>query len=149
VVRYSEIIDIIFQKNTFLFHYTDELIDFSHTLLPQRLGLIRTLRLSLPGPNPNWNRCCQILATKLPGLKTLTIHLDPPSINRLDYWLTPLYQIQQPTVFKVLMTEPWHPSPQWGEAIGRLADAPFRIELVEIDTFVKVHPWIDQLLHKS
>ncbi|CAG7938876.1 unnamed protein product [Penicillium nalgiovense] len=133
---YSEIMDIIFQKNTFLFDDTDAIIDFSHTLLPQRLGMIRTLQLSFLCFNPSWDRCCQILATKLPGLKTLTIRLYPYD---LDYWLMPLYQIQQPTVFRVLLTKSSRPGPQLEESIGRFVDAPFRIELVEGRGFSKEH----------
>ncbi|KAJ6188640.1 hypothetical protein N7519_003548 [Penicillium mononematosum] len=141
VVRYSEVVDIIFQKNTFHFEDTYTIIEFSHTLLPQRLGMIRTLQLSFPNLNPGWNRCCEILATKLPGLKTLTIRLYDAATNHLDGWLRPLYQIQQPTVFKVLVTKPWDPNPQLGELI-RLADAPFRIELVERDSVREAHCYI-------
>ncbi|CAG8268341.1 unnamed protein product [Penicillium nalgiovense] len=89
------------------------------TLLPQRLGMIRTLQLSFLCFNPSWDRCCQILATKLPGLKTLTIRLYPYD---LDYWLMPL-----------------RPGPQLEESIGRFVDAPFRIELVEGRGFSKEH----------
>ncbi|KAJ5603702.1 hypothetical protein N7537_006658, partial [Penicillium hordei] len=129
---YSEAIDIIFQKNTFLFNHTDTIIDFSHTLLPHRISLIRTLQLSFPDPGgPSWNRCCQVLATKLPGLKTLTIHLYPHVTNRLDDWLISLHQIQQPTVFEVLLIKPWYLDPQWEKSTG-LVDAPFQFSIVDV-----------------
>ncbi|KOS44390.1 hypothetical protein ACN38_g4707 [Penicillium nordicum] len=129
---YWEAIDMIFQKNTFLFNHTDTIVDFSHTLLPHRMSLIRTLQLSFPDPGgPRWNRCCQVLATKLPGLKTLTIHLYPHITNRLDDWLIPLHQIQQPTVFEVLLIKPWYLDPQWEESIG-LVDAPFQFSIVDV-----------------
>ncbi|KGO72455.1 hypothetical protein PITC_076320 [Penicillium italicum] len=129
---YSEAIDMVFQKNTFLFNHTDTVIDFSNTLLPQRMSLIRTLQLGFPDPgNPSWERCCQVLATKLPGLKTLTIHLYPHVTNRLDYWLIPLHQIQQPTVFEVLLIKPWYLDPQWEKSIG-LVDAPFKFSMVDV-----------------
>ncbi|CDM35310.1 hypothetical protein DTO013E5_6739 [Penicillium roqueforti] len=130
---YSEVIDMIFQKNTFLFNHTDTIIDFSRTLLPQRLSMIRTLQLSFPDPGGlSWNKCCQILATKLPGLKKLTIHLYPHVTNRLDDWLIPLHQIRQPTVFEVLLIKPWYLDPQWEKSTG-LVDAPFRFEITYVE----------------
>ncbi|CAI7655562.1 unnamed protein product [Penicillium discolor] len=129
---YLEAIDIIFQKNTFLFNHTDTIVDFSHTLLPHRTSLIRTLQLSFPDPGgPSWNRCCQVLATKLPGLKTLTIHLYPHVTNRLDDWLISLHQIQQPIVFEVLLIKPWYLDPQWEKSIG-LVDAPFQFSIFDV-----------------
>ncbi|KAJ5506393.1 hypothetical protein N7453_005350 [Penicillium expansum] len=129
---YSEAIDMIFQKNTFLFNHTDTIIDFSNTLIPQRMNLIRTLQLGFPDPGgPSWNRCCQVLATKLLGLKTLTIHLYPHVTNRLDYWLMPLHQIQQPTVFEVWLIKPWYLDPQWEKSMG-LVDAPFQFSIVDV-----------------
>ncbi|KAF4764431.1 hypothetical protein N7455_009948 [Penicillium solitum] len=129
---YFEAIDIIFQKNTFLFNHTDTIVDFSHTLLPHRMSLIRTLQLSFPDPGgPSWNKCCQVLATKLPDLKTLTIHLYPHVTNRLDYWLISLHQIQQPTVFEVLLIKPWYLDSQWEKSIG-LVDAPFQFSIVDV-----------------
>ncbi|KAJ5189526.1 hypothetical protein N7491_005855 [Penicillium cf. griseofulvum] len=130
---YSEVIDIIFQKNTFLFNHTDTIIDFSHTLLPQRVSMIRTLQFSFPDPGgPSWNICCQVLATKLPGLKKLTIHLYPHVTNHLDYWLIPLHQIQQPTVFDVLLIKPWYLYPQWEKSAG-LVGAPFQFTIADVE----------------
>ncbi|KAG0158077.1 hypothetical protein PDIDSM_5590 [Penicillium digitatum] len=129
---YSETIDIIFQKNTFLFNHTDTIIDFSNTLLPQRMSLIRTLQLGFPDPGgSSWNRCCQVLATKLPNLKTLIIHLYPHVTNRLDDWLLPLHQIQQPAIFEVLLIKPWYLDPQWEKSTG-LVDAPFKFSIVDV-----------------
>mgnify|MGYP006868025022 CR=1 FL=1 len=138
VVRYSEIVDIMFQNNTFHFHGWQTIIDFSHTLLPHRLSMIRILQLSFPYLDlTGWNTCCQILATKLPGLKTLTIRLLAPYRKRLVDCLMPLYQIQQPAVFTVVVTI-LGPDPQW-EVLTRFVDAPFRIELVERDSHRKAH----------
>ncbi|CAP80428.1 Pc12g08010 [Penicillium rubens Wisconsin 54-1255] len=110
---YSEIVDIMFQNNTFHFHDWQTIIDFSHTLLPHRLSMIRILQLSFPYLDlTGWNTCCQILATKLPGLKTLTIRLLAPYRKRLVDCLMPLYQIQQPAVFTVVVTI-LGPDPQW------------------------------------
>ncbi|KAJ5256503.1 hypothetical protein N7505_011654 [Penicillium chrysogenum] len=137
---YSEIVDIMFQNNTFHFHDWQTIIDFSHTLLPHRLGMIRILQLSFPYLDPcftGWNTCCQILATKLPGLKTLTIRLHAPYRKRLVDCLMPLYQIQQPAVFTVVVTI-LGLHPQW-EVLTRFVDAPFRIELVERDSHRKAH----------
>ncbi|KAJ5513252.1 hypothetical protein N7463_002804 [Penicillium fimorum] len=126
VEDYSEAIDIVFQKNTFLFNHTDTFIEFTHTLLPQRTSMIRNLQLSFLDPGgPTWNRCCQVLATMLPGLKNLTIHLYPHVTNRLDDWLIPLHQIQQATVFDVLLIKPWYLDLQWEKSIG-LVYAPFQ-----------------------
>ncbi|OQE14049.1 hypothetical protein PENFLA_c041G09958 [Penicillium flavigenum] len=130
---YSEAIDIIFQKNSFLFNHTDTIIDFSHTLLPQRISKIRTLQLSFPDPGgPSCDRSCEVLATNLAGLKTLTIHLYPHVATRLDNWLMLLHQIQQPTVFEVLLIKPWYLDPQWEKSIG-LVDAPFRFSIAHVE----------------
>ncbi|KAJ5835865.1 hypothetical protein N7447_001891 [Penicillium robsamsonii] len=137
---YSEAIDVIFQKNTFLFNHTNTIIEFTHTLLPQRASMIRTLQLSFPDPGGlSWNRCCQVLATMLPNLKNLTIHLYPHVTNRLDDWLIPLHQIQQATVFDVLLIKPWYLDPQWQKSIG-LVDAPFQFAVSDVQRrdFLKV-----------
>ncbi|OQE45879.1 hypothetical protein PENCOP_c001G08012 [Penicillium coprophilum] len=130
---YSETIDIIFQKSTFLFNHTDTIIDFAHTLLPQRVSMIRTLQLSFPDPGgPSWNKCCQVLALKLPGLKNLIIHLYPHVTKRLDDWLIPLHQIQHPTIFDVLLIKPWYLDPQWEKSTG-LVDAPFQFSIADVE----------------
>ncbi|OQE08064.1 hypothetical protein PENVUL_c011G06896 [Penicillium vulpinum] len=130
---YSEAIDIIFRKNNFLFNHTDTIIDFSNTLLPQRLSLIRTLHLGFPDPGGlSWNICCHVLANKLPGLKKLTIHLYPHVAKRLDDWLIPLHQIQQPAVFDVLLIKPWYLDPQWEKSLG-LVNAPFQFLITDVE----------------
>ncbi|KAJ5773073.1 hypothetical protein N7457_007969 [Penicillium paradoxum] len=137
---YSEAIDMIYQKNTFLFNHTYTIIDFSHTLLSQRVSLIRTVQLSFPDHGgPTWDICCQVLATKMPHLKRLTIHLYPHVTNHLDDWLIPLHEIRQPTDFEVLLIKPWYLDPQWEKSLG-LVDAPFRFAIVDLDKRIFLHP---------
>lgn len=123
---------MIYRNNTFLFNHTATIVDLSRTLLPQRMSLIRTVQLSFSDPGgPTWENCCQVLATKMPDLKNLTIHLYPHVTNFLDDWLMPLHQIQQTSVFQVLLLKPWYLDPQWEKSLG-LIDAPFQFALADI-----------------
>lgn len=95
------------------------------------MSLIRTLQLSCPDPGgPSWDICCLVLATKMPGLKTLTIHLHPHVADHLDDWLISLHLIKKLTVFEVLLIKPWYLDPQWEKSIG-LVDVPFQFSIVD------------------
>ncbi|KAJ5362127.1 hypothetical protein N7541_002971 [Penicillium brevicompactum] len=128
---YSEAIDMIYQNNTFLFNNTATIVDLSNTLLPQRLNLIRTVQLSFSDPGgPTWDSCCEVLATKMPNLRKLTIHLYPHVTKSLDSWLMPLHRITQTSTFEVLLIKPWYLDPQWERSLG-LIDSPFQFVLAD------------------
>ncbi|CAG8216316.1 unnamed protein product [Penicillium salamii] len=128
---YSESIDMMYQNNTFLFNNTSTIVDLSHTLLPQRMDLIRNVQLSFSDPGgPTWEACCQVLATRMPNLRNLIIHLYPHVTKFLDSWLLPLHQIQQASVFEVTLIKPWYLDPQWENSVGLVA-APFQFALVD------------------
>lgn len=122
---------MLYRENTFLFNHTTTIVHLSHTLLPQRLNLIRNVHLSFSDPGgPTWGACCQTLATKMPNLRHLTIHLYPHVARLLDDWLMSLHQIRQASVFEVRLIKPWYLDPEWEISPG-LIDAPFQFALAD------------------
>lgn len=123
---------MVYRNNTFLFNHTATVVEFSQTLLPQRLDLIRTVQLSLSDSSGStWEQGCHALAMKMPNLRKLTIHLYPQVAEVLEFWLMPLHQIQQTAVFEVRLMIPWtwYLDPQW-QSSSCFVDAPFQFALV-------------------
>lgn len=122
---------MIYRENIFLFNHTTTIVDLPRTLLPQRLNLIQTVHLSFSDPGgPTWEKSCQTLATKMPNLRHLTIHLYPHVTGLLEDWLIPLHQIRQASVFEVRLIKPWYLDPKWELSPG-LIDAPFQFALAD------------------
>lgn len=98
---YHEAVDLMYFTNTFVFHDSPTLVDFSKSILPERMDAIRTLRLywsaklKPPYPHPWWRpreirwrlmlermkyhraraQCWQAIAS-MRGLRNLAVHLE-------------------------------------------------------------------------
>lgn len=118
--RYSETINMIYNRNTFSFDHADSIIGLSNTLLPKRLDQIRSIRFTYHFPyNPygyvgdlyvDWRRycsACEVLA-RMSQLEELIIHLHPENLgpNAAAFIVRPLVQIKQPKLFTVHMFVP-------------------------------------------
>lgn len=135
---------MIYQNNTFLFNNTATIVDLPNTLLPQRMNLIRTVQLSFSDPGGStWDSCCEVLSTRMPNLRNLTIHLYPHVTKSLDSWLMPLHRIQQTSFFEVLLIKPWYLDPQWEKSLG-LVDAPFQFAIADTKLRCLTYPHKNQ-----
>lgn len=118
--RYSETINLIYQRNVFSFDHADSIISLSKTILPNRLDQIRSIRFTYHFPyNPygyvgdlyvDWRgycSACEILAT-MSHLEELVIHLHPENLgpNAAAFIVRPLVQIKQAKSFIVHMFVP-------------------------------------------
>ncbi|PLB50839.1 hypothetical protein P170DRAFT_425139 [Aspergillus steynii IBT 23096] len=115
---YSEAINLLYRENSFRVNHIDTIISLSHTFLPSRLNLIRTLHLAhsfplamyadrdqgiLPYDANTWERVCEIIGN-MTGLRELHIHLGGHHLSfELHEILQSLHRIRQVDRFEVFV----------------------------------------------
>lgn len=116
VGRYSEAVNILYQRHVFTFDNVERILDFASAILPRRVAQIRAVHFTYVFPfNPkgylgdleaDWRRyctACNVIAD-MAYLEELVIHIHPQNGLRAyvtPYLVQPLRQIVRPSNFVV------------------------------------------------
>jgi hypothetical protein len=92
---YNECIGLLYTTNVFDINHPQTLVFLAKTIIPQRLAMIRTLQVSFPGVGlprgygsiidprlqepdgiATWVEMCNVISTKMTGLKSLTLGFE-------------------------------------------------------------------------